>query len=79
MSARSDEAELEVALGTGVAVDAGAAIEVAAIAAVAAVAAVGLAIGVSVGTCANKLPASVIEEIQRRNSLFIECFDYRMQ
>ena len=50
MSARSDEAELDVALGATVGVDADAAIEVAAVAAVAAVGAVGLAIGVSVGT-----------------------------
>ena len=61
MSARSDETEPDVALGA--AVDAGAAIEVAAVAAVAAVGAVGLAIGVSVGTCANKLPASAVAQM----------------
>ena len=73
MSARSDEAELDVALGTAVGVDAAAAIEVAAVAAVAAVGAVGLAIGVSVGLCGNKLPYSPSETMQRRNSFFIEC------
>ena len=71
MSARSDETELDVALGD--AVDAGAAIEVAAVAAVAAVGAVGLAIGVSVGVCGNKLPYNPSEHMQRRNSFFIEC------
>ena len=71
MSARSDEAELDVALGA--AVDDGAAIEVAAVAAVAAVDAVGLAIGVSLGVCGNKLPYSPSEHMQRRNSFFIEC------
>ena len=35
--------------------------------------AVGLAIGVSVETCANKLPVSTVTQIQRRNNLFIEC------
>src|SRR5205814_8931214 len=64
LSARSDEAELDVARGALVAVDAGAAIGAATVAAVAAVAAVGLAIGVSVGTCANKLPAIVFETSQ---------------
>src|SRR5438045_5106068 len=68
LSARSDEAELDVARGAVVAFDAGAAIG----ATVAAVAAVGLAIGVSVGTCANKLPARAIEHIQRTNNFFIE-------
>ena len=63
--------ELDVALGA--AVDAGAATEVAAVAAVAAVGAVGLAIGVSVGTCANKLPSSAVVQMQRRNNFFIEC------
>ena len=53
--------------------DAGAAIDVAAVAAVAAVGAVGLAIGVSVGACGNKLPYSPSEHMQRRNSFFIEC------
>src|SRR5205814_9919586 len=72
LSARSDEAELDVARGALVAVDAGAAIGAATVAAVAAVAAVGLAIGVSVGTCANKLPARAIEHIQRTNNFFIE-------
>ena len=71
MSARSDEAELDVALGA--AVDDGAAIEVAAVAAVAAVGAVGLAIGVPVGVCGNKLPYNPSEHMQRRNSFFIEC------
>jgi len=69
LSARSDEAELDVALGGAVG-DAGAAIEVAA---VAAVVAVGLAIGLSVGACGNKLPYSPSETMQRRNSFFIEC------
>ena len=55
--------ELDVALGA--AVDAGAAIEVAAVAAVAAVGAVGLAIGVSVGTCGNKLPSNPSEHMQK--------------
>ena len=68
MSARSDEAELDVALGA--AVDAGADIEVAA---VAAVTAVGLTIGLSVGVCGNKLPYNPSEHMQRRNSFFIEC------
>ena len=68
MSARSDEAELDVALGA--AVDAGADIEVAA---VAAVASVGLVIGVPVGVCGNKLPYNPSEHMQRRNSFFIEC------
>src|SRR5436190_3635726 len=72
LSARSDEAELDVARGAVVAVDPGAAIGAATVAAVAAVAAVGLAIGVSVGTCANKLPARAIEHIQRTNNFFIE-------
>ena len=63
--------ELDVALGD--VVDAGAAIEVAAVAAVAAVVAVGLAIGLSVGACGNKLPYSPSETMQRRNSFFIEC------
>jgi hypothetical protein len=65
--------ELEVALAAGVAVGGDPAIEVAAVAAVAAVAPVGLAIGVPVGTCANKLPATAIEQMKRRNNLFIEC------
>lgn len=73
MSARSDEAEPDVALGAAVGVDADAAIEVAAVAAVAAVGAVGLAIGVSVGVCGNKLPYNPSEHMQRRNSFFIEC------
>ena len=73
MSARSDEAELDVALRAAVGVDAGAAIEVAAVAAVGAVGAVGLAIGLSVGACGNKLPYSPSETMQRRNSFFIEC------
>ena len=71
MSARSDEAELDVALGA--AVGAGDAIDVVAVAAVAAVGAVGLAIGVSVGDCGNKLPYNPSEHMQRRNSFFIEC------
>ena len=70
MSARSDETEPDVALGAAVGVDADAAIEVAA---VAAVGAVGLAIGVSVGVCGNKLPYNPSEHMQRRNSFFIEC------
>ena len=75
----SDEAEPAVAFGAGVAVDAeavvdaGAANEVAAVAAVAAVGTVGLAIGVSVGVCGNKVPYSPSEHMQRRNSFFIEC------
>src|SRR6266481_7427602 len=75
LSARSDEAELAVAVGAGVAVEvnAGAAIEVAAVAVVAAAVVVGLAIGVSVGACPNKLPASASEQVQRRNNLFIGC------
>jgi hypothetical protein len=36
------------------------------------VAAGGLAIGDAVGTCANKLAASAVEQIQRRISFFIE-------
>ena len=70
MSARSDEAEFDVAPGAAVGVDADAAIEVAA---VAAVAAVGLTIGLSVGACGNKLPYNPSEHMQRRNSFFIEC------
>ena len=79
MSARSDEAELDAALGAAVGVDADAAIEVAAVAAVAAVTAVavGLAIGVSVGACGNKLPYNPSEHMQRRNSFFIECLIIR--
>ena len=72
MSARSDEAEFDVALGAAVGVDADAAIEVAAVVAVTAVV-VGLAIGVSVGACGNKLPYNPSEHMQRRNSFFIEC------
>jgi hypothetical protein len=68
----SDEAEPAVAFGAGVAVDAAAANEVAAVAAVAAVGAVGLAIGVSVGACGNKVPYSPSKHILRRNSFFIE-------
>ena len=73
MSARSDEAELPVAVGAGVAVDvnAGAAIDVADVVAVAAAVVVGLAMGVSVGACPNKLPASASEQMQRRNNFFI--------
>ncbi len=63
MSARSDETEPDVAPGAAVGVDADAAIEDAAVAAVTAVGAVGLAIGVSVGTCANKLPASAVAQM----------------
>jgi hypothetical protein len=62
LSARSDEAELVVGTGVAVDIDIGAAIEVAA---------VGLAIGVSVATCANKLAASAIEQMQRRNDIFM--------
>src|ERR1700751_2471447 len=75
----SDEVEPAVAFGAGVAVDAcvivdaGAANEVAAVAAVAAVGTVGLAIGVSVGPCGNKVPYTPSKHIQRRNSFFIEC------
>ena len=69
----SDEVEPAVAFGAAVAVDAGAANEVAAVAAVAAVGTVGLAIGVSVGVCGNKVPYSPSEHMQRRNSFFIEC------
>ena len=75
----SDEPEAAVAFGAGVVVDAGAAVdacaanEVAAVAAVAAVETVGLAIGVSVGVCGNKVPYSPSEHMQRRNSFFIEC------
>ena len=75
----SDEVDPAVAFGPGVAVgadavvDAGAANEVAAVAAVAAVGTVGLAIGVSVGACGNKVPYSPSEHMQRRNSFFIEC------
>ena len=65
--------ELDVALGASVGVDVEAAIEVAAVAAVTAVGAVGLAIGLSVGACANKLPASAVAQMQRRNNLFIGC------
>jgi hypothetical protein len=79
LSARSDEAELLVAVGTGVVgdVNAGAAIEVVAVAAVAGAVVVGLAFGVSVGVCPNKVPASAIEQIKRRNSLFMGS-DYGM-
>ena len=35
--------------------------------------AVGLAIGVSVGAWGNKLPYNPSENMQRRNSFFIEC------
>jgi hypothetical protein len=75
----SDEAELAVAFGAGVAVDTGAAVdagatnEVAAVAAIAAVGTVGLAIGVSVGACGNNVPYSPSKHIQRRNSFFIVC------
>ena len=72
MSARSDKAEFDVALGAAVGVDADAAIEVAAVVAVTAVA-VGLAIGVSVEAWGNKLPYNPSEHMQRRNSFFIEC------
>src|SRR5215831_18232380 len=74
----SDEGELAVAFGAGVAVDTGAAVdagatnEVAAVAPVAAVGTVGLAIGASVGACGNKVPYSPSEHMQRRNSFFIE-------
>ena len=73
MSARSDEAEPDVALAAAVGADADATGEVAAVAAVTAVGAVGLAIGVSVGACGNKLPYNPSENMQRRNSFFIEC------
>ena len=74
MSARSDEAEFDVAPGAAVGVDADAAIEVAAVAAAAVTAvAVGLAIGVWAGACGNKLPYNPSENMQRRNSFFIEC------
>jgi len=36
------------------------------------VAGAGLAIGDAVGTCANKLAASAVEQIQRRINFFIE-------
>lgn len=68
MSARSDEPLLEVVFGAAVATAAGAAN---ALAAEAAVAAVGLAIGVCVVSCANKVPESAIEQIERRNNFFI--------
>jgi len=68
LSARSDEAELAVAVGRADAdVGGSAACDVAAVAAVDA----GLAIGVSVEACANKPPASASEQIQRRNDFFI--------
>ena len=72
MSARSDEAEFDVAPGAAVGVDADAGIEVAAVVAVTAVA-VGLADGLSVGSWGNKLPYNPSEHMQRRNSFFIEC------
>ena len=73
MSARSDEVELNVALGAALGDDAGAANAVAAVAAVAAVGTVGLTIGVSVGACGNKLPYRPSKHMHRRNSFFIEC------
>jgi hypothetical protein len=69
LSARSDEAELDVAPGAAVGIDADVAIEVAAVAAVA----VGLAMALSVGACGNKLPYNPSEHMQRRKSFFIEC------
>jgi hypothetical protein len=73
LSARSTEAEPDVAPGAAIGVEGGAVIELAAVAAVAADGAVGLAIGVPVGLCGNKLPYSPSETMQRRNSFFIEC------
>ena len=63
LSARSDDAELAVALGAAVDADTDAAGEVAAVGAVAAVDAVGLAMGVSVGACGlalEQLPTMII-------------------
>ena len=47
---------MEVAVALGIGVDASAGLELAAVAAVNAVGTVGLAIGLSVGACENKLP-----------------------
>lgn len=57
MSARSDEAEVDVAVGSGVGVHTPAAMDDAAVAVlVGTVAGVGLGTGVSVGACGNNVP-----------------------